>query len=515
PVYSKNAAIYGADKPYPESPVEVSPRTVLRGVDAVTLRLTPFQYNPASKQLTVYRNLRVRVSFTGGNGRFGDDRLRSRWWDPILAGNLLNYRSLPEIDYTQRTAGGRDGYEYVIICPNEANCLAWADTIRQWRTLQGISTNVYTTDVVGPSAQQIETWINNAYNTWSTPPVAVLLIGDVPGQGFSVDTLTADYNSVYYEIFPSDNLYADVDGDHLPDINVARIEADVAGDLPTMINKMLDLERNPYTSAGFYNNPISCVGYQSDRWFQLAGEVVYGFWKNHQGKAPKREYYSTSAPSVGAQWSTNANTPTVIDYFGNPSHGGLGYINDTIPPGISWNTTYSLINADINAGCFIVNHRDHGSETGWADPSYSQANALALTNDMFPFLFTINCLTGAYQQSGSYGQCLGEAFYRQGHGVVGYVGPTEVSYSFVNDAFIWGIYDAMWPDFCPDLGDTFKFHDRGQKPGFAHVFGKLFLAASSWPYNPAEKNITYDLFHMHGDPFLTIYSEMPQDLTVS
>ncbi|MDP8227510.1 MAG: T9SS type A sorting domain-containing protein, partial [Candidatus Celaenobacter polaris] len=38
---------------------------------------------------------------------------------------------------------------------------------------------------------------------------------------------------------------------------------------------------------------------------------------------------------------------------------------------------------------------------------------------------------------------------------------------------------------------------------------------SSWPYNTSNKQITYYLFHHHGDAFTTVYSEIPQNLTVS
>jgi hypothetical protein len=510
--YFKDQAVYGRNAFYPESPVMASSPIKMRGVDAVMLNVSPLQFNPATGELRVHKNLRFRVVFEGGNGRFGEDRLRSRWWDPILAGNLMNYDQLPAIDYGAR-AGSRDGHEYVIIVPNDANCLAWADTIKQWRTLQGISTGVFTTAVTGTTPAAIETWINNAYNTWGTPPVAILLIGDRPGQGsYAVDARVVTESG---ETFPSDNRYADVDGDSLPDINVARITPNQASDLPMMINKFLSYERNPYTSANFYNEPISVVGYQSDRWFQLCGEVVYGFWKNHQGKNAKREYYATSPPSAGSPWSTQStygSTPAVVHYWKT-----LGYCDSLIPAGLSWNTTAAAINADINSGCFIVQHRDHGSETGWADPPYTQNNARALTNTMYPFIFTINCLTGAYQQT-SPDVSLGEAFHRQQYGALGFIGPTEVSYSFVNDCFTWGMYDCMWPDFDPGNGNTYLFGEENLRPGFAHVYGKYYLQAKegSWiNMGAAYDVITYDLFHMHGDAFTTLYSQMPQDLTVS
>ena len=142
------------------------------------LGITPFQYNPVSKDLLVYTDVRVRVNFEGGNGHFGEDRYRSRYWDPLLEANLLNYNALSQVDFNRRRAAKDTGYEYVIIVPDDPDFIAWADTIRHWRTLQGISTEVFTLTETGSSASQIESWINNAYNNWDIPPVAVLLLSD-------------------------------------------------------------------------------------------------------------------------------------------------------------------------------------------------------------------------------------------------------------------------------------------------------------------------------------------------
>jgi len=55
----------------------------------------------------------------------------------------------------------------------------------------------------------------------------------------------------------SDNIYADVDGDDLPDINVARITARNTGELHTMINKFIDYETSPPRNVKFYDRPLT------------------------------------------------------------------------------------------------------------------------------------------------------------------------------------------------------------------------------------------------------------------
>jgi hypothetical protein len=70
----------------------------------------------------------------------------------------------------------------------------------------------------------------------------------------------------------------------------------------------------------------------------------------------------------------------------------------------------------------------------------------------------------------------------------------------------------MWPEFLPDYG--MPVEERGILPAFANASGKYFLKQSSWPYNTGNKEVTYNLFHHHGDAFLTVYSEVPQVLSV-
>ena len=67
------------------------------------------------------------------------------------------------------------------------------------------------------------------------------------------------------------------------------------------------------------------------------------------------------------------------------------------------------------------------------------------------------------------------------NGLLGVIAATEVSYSFVNDTYVWGMWDEMWPNFDPGYGVSGP--DR-VLPGFASVYGKYYLEASSWPYNP-------------------------------
>jgi len=520
--YVKNPSVFSKNAYYPESPVKISEPGKIRGLDVVMLGITPFQYNPVTKELIVYTDLKVQVDFVGGNGKFGDDAYRNRWWEPILSDNILNYASLPVVNFDTRYPDimTENGYEYVIIVPNNPEFSAWADTIKNFRNAQGIKTGVYKlSEIGGNTVDLIKTWVTNAYNTWTIKPVAICLLADYGTDATGASTIISKLQThpASYPSFASDNYYSDVNGDEMPEIVFSRIIANDNTQLQTLITKNINYERNPPTDAGYYNHPITALGWQTERWFQLCSELVGGYFKKVKNKNPVRinKIYSGTPGTV---WSTATNTSTVVNYFGTV---GLGYIKmspDSVG-GFDGGTPTQVVNA-INTKSFLLQHRDHGMYTGWGEPGFTTSYIPQLTNTDLTFVYSINCETGAYHNpsgcpaNGSFV----EVFYRykynnQNSGALGMVCPSETSYSFVNDAYTWGMYDNMWPDFMPAYNSTPL--PRGEKPAFGMAAGKFFLQQSSWPYNSGDKLVTYRLFHMHGDAFLNLYSEVPQPLSVS
>ncbi|MCK4677450.1 MAG: T9SS type A sorting domain-containing protein [Bacteroidales bacterium] len=501
-VYEKNMVIYGKNEFYPANPIIISESTKIRGVDVVMLGITPFQYNPVTKELIVYRDIDVDILFEGGNGHIGENRLRSRWFDPLLRDMLLNQDMLPEVEYPDTRAGSRlTGCEYIIISPNDQVFQNWADSIRAWRNLQGILTEVFTlNDIGGNSAGIIENFIDDAYNNWQIPPVACLLLADY-GSNADNTIISPIYNSTC----ASDHIFADVNYNHQADIIFARITAQHADHLSTMVGKMLSYERNPPTNPNYYAHPITAMGWQTSRWFQICSETINGFWTNVQFKQPVRENAIYSGTPGGA-WSTAQNTEVVVNYFG-PN--GLGYIPATSSYLTDWGGDATRLNNDMNSGAFMLQHRDHGNETGWGEPDYHISDMSGLYNQDYLHVFSIECLTGKFNWSG---ECFAEAFHRHQYGALSVTAASEISYSFVNDTYVWGIYDNMWTDFMPDYGTTPP--SRDVLPAFGNAAGKYFLEQSDWPYNTGSKEVTYYLFHHHGGAFSTVYSEMPEDLTV-
>ncbi len=502
--FIKEPQIYGADAFYPENPVTISQPSKVRGMDYVILGVTPFQYNPVARRLLIYNDLRIKVSFNSGSEQYGEDRLRSKYWEDLFSSQFLNYSFLPEFRFpnSELTHTHSRNWEYVIIVPDDSNFIAWADTLRKWRIKQGISTGAVTLSQIGGNdSTSIKNYINNAYFKWETPPAAVLLLGDYADQRDEVGI----FSPLWHDLMVSDNIYSDMSGNDLPDLVISRITARDSTDLAITVNKILNYERFPSMNAGFYQHPMIAAAWQDDRWFVLCGEVVYGFLHNELGKNPVREYAIHSGVPDSA-WSANPNTYMIVDYFGPD---GLGYIPYTAEYLDDWGGSAYRITNDINDGAFIAQHFDHGSIYGWNYPLYRIENLVGLENESLPFVLSINCSSGKFNAVET---CFTEAMHRMEHGALGVIAATGTSISFVNDTFVWGFYDYLWRSFDPGYGPGGGINHL---TAFANASAKYYLKASGWPFNPEHKNITYHLYHHHGDAFTRLYSEVPQNLSVS
>lgn len=520
--YKKDPKIYSKNAFYPEHPFEIS-KAYMRGVNVAVVSISPFQYNPVTKDLIVYTNVELSISYEGGTRHFGDDRLRSPYWDPILAAELINYDQLPAIDYEARMQqwlrDGAEGAEYLIITPNNDAWAPYAEQLKQYRTRQGILTKVYRLDEMpADNTTAMKEWFHNAYHTWAIAPVAVCLLGDHNTdmtRGIPAIVTEHTYNPTCI----TDNFYADAEGgDNLPDMVFSRLVAGNADELPVFVGKQIEYEyTHPNMEPSFYTSPVTALGWQTKRWFQICSEVVGGYFRLHNYTPNRINCIYEGEP--GNIWSENDNTPMVTDYFG-PN--GLGYIPETPEELGDWNNGSANMVVDaVNAGSFWIQHRDHGLTTGWGEPAVRNEHIELMNNvGKMPFVMSINCQTGQFDYTS--GNCFSEAWMRRTYngenaGAVGVLSPTEVSYSFVNDVYVWGVYDLFDGNFLPDFGPYQPAAPATGNwlPAFGNVAGKYFLAQSAWPYNTEDKDITYTMFTAHCDAFLKIYTQVPEEMPVA
>lgn len=485
--------------------IHISSAMKIRGMDYVLLSIDQESLNSGQS----FKRIRFDVDFVGGNGRFGEERLRSRHWEPVLEKLFLNYESLPKVDFFSSLNSIEDveDVEYLIIVPDDPDFLAWADSIKNWRVRQGITTGIVTiSEIGGNTVPLITDYIANAYNMWNIPPCAVLLLSDYQNSGETYG-ITSPVYQYYTESAVSDNLYADVDGDYLPDIAITRITAQNNSQLTVMVSKFLEYERTPPTEQHYYDHPVTSGGWSNSSWAILMADVFYGFQEGVLGKSPVREYAIFSG-SPDTLWSTAPGTEYLVLAFGPE---GLGYIPATPEHLTDWGGNHTRINNDINAGAYMVLHTGPGSSEGWLSPVYNINHLAGLTGDLYPFMISLGNSSGQFDNANP---CFTEAIHRHSHGVAGMISSSGVLLSQAPEVYLIGFLDYLWPEFIPMGGERDLIVSTELNPCFANVSAKYYLAVSTFIQNPRAKEVTYNLFHHHGDAFVNLYTEPPQTLTV-
>ncbi len=516
----KDSDIYSKNELYPSTIVSLTESMYLRGVKASCLNITPVQYNPVSKELVVYTEIDLTIEFDGDTKNYGDERLRSQYWDPILQHNILNYSSLPKIDYAARMqrwiSNNEEGAEYIILIPDNESLREQAQRLADYRNKQGIITKVYSLkDLEQKTHEDIRDWFINAYNNWDIAPVAICMFGDYStNPTLGLPAFIFNFNE--FETYISDRPYADVDNDNIHDIVISRISASNAEEAKIIVDKQINYEQsNPVMDENFYKSPIMTCAYQKIKWFQITAESINGYLSSI-GKDPYRVNMKLNIENDFDEmvWSTADHTEQILDYFG-PN--GLGYI-----PEYPYETgefidyhedqTYLLNKISQEPG-FILQNRDHGWFNSWSCPPLYSSKLQNLTNyGKLPFVLSINCGSGAYDQD----NCMTETFMRlENRGAVGVIAASYETHTYSNDSFIWGIWDYFENDFLPDFGTTVE-HNNNYMPAFANVSAVHFLYQQNFPNTYINtRALTSNLYHAHCDAFLQLYSEVPQEMEIT
>ena len=515
--FFKDPKVYASNSFYPAAAYSVADPQQLRGVDVIHLGISPFQINPVTKELAVHRQIDIDIRFEGGNGHFGDDRLRSRYWDPILKNNILNYECLEPIDYDARmhqwTQPRTTGCEYLIITPNSDAFFNAGKELANYRNKQGILTKVMRiAETNADDHITLRQWFRDIYANWDIPPAAICILGK---SGEDLQQYVPGYRTLHPKdnFIISDNPYADVDDDHLPDICFSRILIHNESELPIIMGKLYEYEyTNVVTDPYYYDHPLTAGAWQDVKWFQITIATISGYLTQH-GKTPERinEIYSGTQ---GSAWSTAPGTNSVVSYFGPE---GVGYIPATPDELGGWTggDAQQVIRA-INRGCYLIQHRDHGWNAHWYQPEIHTSDFGEINNiNKLTYLISVNCRTGMYDNSGG---CFIESLLRmtrsgQNAGIMGAIGPVGQTYSYANDIFLWGVWDLFDPTFLPEYG-PFANHSDSWMPAFACVSGKYFLDTHVFPGTDDNMCTTTDnTFHTFGDAFIRVFTEIPQTIS--
>jgi len=526
PAFAKNDVFYRSGGTYPEVIAELESAAVIRGHDVSMVRIFPVSFDSSTGTLIVRKTISLRVSFSSPDPDIKEARLRvrSELFEELVSGITLNFASAESEEGALKSRGQQppqdeDGAEVLIIThPDLADA---AEALAFWKVKLGYSTMVVeTTDIseAGPSADDIETYIQDGYDDWTTAPDFLILIGDADLVPTHYETEHPWYSSPAIDI-GTDLYYATVDGsDYFPDIAHGRIPVDTLQEASLVISKIIEYERNPPPATSFYTDAAVAAYFQDnkrpygyeDRRFVLTSEEV-------RDELVVLNYTVPRLYNAG-----NRVSPT--HYNSGSYDSGLAIPNDLLrTSGFSWDADGDDVTDVINGGVFAFLYRNHGvssnpsgTEDGWNHPEFQNAGIASLTNyRQLPVAFSIACETGWFDgETDDFdtrnSECFCEELLRkQGGGAVGVFGSTRVSWSGHNEEIEKGFCDAIWPNLLAYGGDV------GNQPmGQVLNYGKTYYA-TQYTTDTTKRKAHFEMYHYFGDPTMRMWTAAPDSMTVT
>ncbi len=357
---------------------------------------------------------------------------RSADMQSFLNGVFVNY--IP--------AGIQRGIRYLIITAPEFEAgLAPFVNLKQ---SNGYTVDLFTTAVTGTTTTTIKSFIQTRYNDLVIRPEFILLVGDVNKIPNWVGS--GEGNP------PTDLKYVLLDGtDNFADASIGRFSVISAAELQNAINKIAYME-------------------------------------TYIGTLAKKNAYMASTDNYTI--SEGTHNYVISTYFGPANYTNLKLYTHTYNA-----TTEQLITA-LNDNQIFAIYSGHGATTYWADgPVLNQTQVRALTNTVFPFVYSFACITGDY----TYSECFGETWLRTTTGGSAFYGSSVNSYWDEDDILEKNVFKAMFVD------DITKITPMFNK-------GKIYLVNHYGSVTPTVLRYL-EMYNLMGDPSLPVVRQIPPDTT--
>ena len=350
------------------------------------LEITPVEYNPARRELTVVHRLAVNIHLEDADVAATQEaalRHGSFPVDVVVAKFAANTG-----DKWSLFAAPEQGADYLILYASAFHDAAALNAFADLKESDGWTVHLANMNVVGNSAQEIRDYIVSQY--YLLPNLTfVLLVGDT-------DKIT-HVNGFAGSSPATDLYYSCITQDYIPDLLIGRFPVRTLGQLSSLVDKISAYENETDVS-----------------------------WKKTATFMASVDRYTVSEGTHNA----------VINYFLNPS----GFTSNKLYS-YTYSATSEQVRTALNSGTNFGIYSGHGSETSWSDgPYFNQDDVRGLVNTQYPFVGSFACYTGKYQLD----ECFAETWVRDDHGAAAMVASSVTSYWDEDDWFEKGMFLDMF-----------------------------------------------------------------------
>ena len=357
-------AAYSTNDFYPASSVNLKTPFIWRAMRGVVVEVSPYQYNPVTKKLVIYKGIHIKVKTN--TELAGENELNGQT-DPIMQSAQQKIVLNPKSEkYTPMEENGSMLFIADPALMDEITPLV------NWKNQKGIRSVLVSTATAGTTDTDIRTYIQNYYTTH--PELAyVLLIGDH-------DEIPAHtYGMSGGENLFSDSYYGQLTGsDYYPEVFVGRFSGSEAN-ITTMVNRTLEYEKNPM--AGDWMEKAIGLGSDEGAGFGDDGEADWQHLRNIRTVLMNYGY-------------------TAVSEFYDGSHGGQDASGSPGP------TTILPV---VNSGIGLFNYTGHGDVNLCVTGNFQSSHVNQATNNgKYPFVISVACNNGTFTS----GTCISESWTR-------------------------------------------------------------------------------------------------------
>lgn len=246
--------VYSQNNIFPQEIINASEPIVMRDLVMVQIAMTPFQYNPSTRELTIIKDAEISlIEIESENIPFVPRKI-SREFEKLYEATVVNYNTLnrDEVEYQ------RPSILYVL--PNNiGNLFGTIEQLMKWKERVGYEVNFVSSSNVVNNRNNLKNYIEDAYESWDNPPVHVNIVGDVTG---SYDIPTWNESQSGYN-GDGDHPYTTLEGnDNFPEVFIGRLSFETSSHLNTIVSKTINYESNPYMNENWFERAC-LVGDQS------------------------------------------------------------------------------------------------------------------------------------------------------------------------------------------------------------------------------------------------------------
>lgn len=349
---------------YPSQIVSLKTPFIWRSMRGVVVEVSPYQYNPVTKQLIVYKGIHIAVKtnteLLGINELNGqtDQVMKSIQQKTVLNPTIEKYIPIEEA-----------GSMLVIASPT---LMEEIQPLIDWKNQKGIRSQLVSTATAGITDTDIRTYIQNYYTTH--PELTyVLLVGD------DEDIPAHTYGMSGGEDLFSDSYYGQMTGDYYPELFVGRFSGTEAN-VTTMVTRTLEYEKNPM--AGDWME--KAIGLGSDEGAGI-GDDNEPDWQHLRNIRTVLMGYGYSE----------------VSEFYDGSHGGED---------ASGSPNSGIILPVVNSGIGLFNYTGHGDVNLCVTGNFQSSHINQATNNgKYPFVISVACNNGTFTSGTT---CISEAWTR-------------------------------------------------------------------------------------------------------